>query len=173
MGRQPESPESINTVGLLYYYGKGVPKDPREATIWFHHAAELEHAAAQWNLAGMYYRGDGAPQDDAQVVRWCRRAAEQDCPPAQNSLAPMYADGRGVLADDTEAARWYRRAAAQGYAKAQFNLAELYYVGRGVLRDYAKGDTLDLLHARLNRPRRSGAMYRVTLHNLGILVNRP
>ena len=134
MGRQPESPESINTVGLLYYYGKGVPKDPREATIWFHHAAELEHAAAQWNLAGMYYRGDGAPQDDAQVVRW------------------------------------YRRAAAQGYAKAQFNLAELYYVGRGVLRDYAKGDTLDLLHARLNRPRRSWAMYRVTLHNLGILV---
>ena len=130
----------INTVGLLYYYGKGVPKDPREATIWFHHAAELEHAAAQWNLAGMYYRGDGAPQDDAQAVRWCRRAAEQDCPPAQNSLAHMYADGRGVLADDTEAARWYRRAAAQGYAKAQFNLAELYYVGRGVLRDYATGD---------------------------------
>ena len=108
---------------------------PVEAAEAYRQAAELDYAAAQYNLANQYARGDGVDREEAEAVRWYRRAAEQGFAKAQNNLGWAYDNGRGVPADDFEAARWYRLAADQGLAIAQANLARLHYLGASVPQD--------------------------------------
>ena len=108
---------------------------PVEAAEAYRQAAELDYAAAQYNLANQYARGDGVDRDEAEAVRWYRRAAEQGFAKAQNNLGWAYDNGRGVPVDDLEAARWYRLAADQELAIAQANLARLHYLGTAVPQD--------------------------------------
>jgi TPR repeat protein len=49
-------------LGKLYYEGKGVPQDYREALRWYRKAAKQGNEEAQFNLTGMYASGQGIPQ---------------------------------------------------------------------------------------------------------------
>ena len=55
-------------IGLMYYYGLGVPQDYEKAADWWRKAAMLGHAEARLNLAPMYDYGLIAPQDDKTVI---------------------------------------------------------------------------------------------------------
>ena len=44
-------------LGLMYYKGEGVPKDDKEAVMWYRLAAEQGDAPAQVNLGVMYREG--------------------------------------------------------------------------------------------------------------------
>jgi uncharacterized protein len=103
-----------NALGLLYYEGKGVPQDYRQAKQWFEEAAKQGHAGAQVNLGTLYLRGEGAPQSDQMALFWFRRAAEQEDALAFAKLGLMYAQGRGVLQDFIQAHMWYNLSAAHG-----------------------------------------------------------
>ena len=96
-GVEPDGPEAAayTTARLTGATGQGVPKDPREAVIWYHQSADLGYAAGQYNLARAYYFGDGAPLDRSQAATWCRRAAQGHAN-AQFSLALMLDAGRGT-----------------------------------------------------------------------------
>ena len=120
-GVEPDGPDAAayTTARLTGATGQGVPKDPREAVIWYHQSADLGYAAGQYNLARAYYFGDGAPLDRSQAATWCRRAADQGHANAQFSLALMLDAGRGTTRDRAAADRWYRLAAAQGHQQAQ------------------------------------------------------
>ena len=48
-----------NHLGFIYYGGKGVPQDYKEALVWFRKAAEQNNASAQAILGIMYNNGQG------------------------------------------------------------------------------------------------------------------
>ena len=103
-----------NKLGLLYYEGKGVPQDYRQAKQWFEEAAKQGHAGAQTNLGTIYLHGEGAPQSDRMALFWFSQAAEQQDALAFAKLGLMYAQGRGVLQDFIQAHMWYNLSAAHG-----------------------------------------------------------
>ncbi len=57
-------------LGVIYYNGKGVPKDNAEAKKWFRKAAEQDFAAAQYRLGQVYYN----ERDFAEAANWFRKA---------------------------------------------------------------------------------------------------
>ena len=122
-------------LGWMYYNGKGVTKDFREAVRWYRAAAEQGDAYAQNNLGAMYQEGEGVAEDFREAVRWYRAAAEQGYATPQYQLGVMYYYGLGVARDEREAARWYRAAAEQGDTEAQFTLGWMYENGEGVEKD--------------------------------------
>lgn len=104
----------------------------------FRRAAEMGHAAAQFNLGVYHAEGLGIAQDLEQPVIWYRKAAEQGHANAQFNLGIRYDNGIGVPKDARIAACWYRKAAEQGQASAQYNLGICYANGEGVTRDEQK-----------------------------------
>jgi len=103
-----------NKLGLLYYEGKGVPQDYRQAKQLFEEAAKQGHAGAQTNLGTIYLHGEGAPRSDRMALFWFSQAAEQQDALAFAKLGLMYAQGRGVLQDFIQAHMWYNLSAAHG-----------------------------------------------------------
>ena len=122
-------------MGVMYYEGRGVPRNYEEALKWYKMAAMQGHAEAEYNLGVAYAQGRGVEQDQREALRWYRQSAERGYLPAQMMLAKMYMDGQGVAVDHAEAAKWYRQAAYQGYSMAQFLLGSLYATGQGVPKD--------------------------------------
>lgn len=62
-------------LGLMYYSGKGAPKDYKQAEHWFRRAAEQGDVDAQTNLGGLYYQGKGVVQDYKKAKYWFQKAA--------------------------------------------------------------------------------------------------
>ena len=135
---EPEDPETQRNLGLMSYYGKGVPQNYAEALKWWRKAAEQGDTKAQYNLGLMYEEGKGVVRDYAEAVKWYRKAAEQGNLGAQHNLGLMSYYGKGVPQDYAEALRWWHKEAEQGDAKAQYNLGLMYQEGKGVAQDYAE-----------------------------------
>ena len=106
-------------VGLIYYFGQGVPRDYLESLNWFKKAARQGHALAQYNAGYMHEKGEGTPQDYAEAAKYYRHAAERGNLLAQYNLGYMYEKGQGVLPDEVQALMWYNLAAIQGETKAK------------------------------------------------------
>lgn len=123
-------------LGEAYDFGRGVPKDHKQAAHWYRLAAEQGNAMAQVDLGRLYHLGQGVPQDFRQAAHWYRLAAEQGEAEAQVRLGTLYHFGQGVPRDQRQAAHWYRLASEQGQAAAQFFLAGAYEFGDGVPKDY-------------------------------------
>ena len=74
----------------MYYNGKGVPQDYKEAVRLYRLSAEQGFAQAQHNLALMYEYGQGVPQDYKEAIKWYRLSAEQGYADAQHNLELLY-----------------------------------------------------------------------------------
>lgn len=70
--------ESQNLIGVMLFFGEGVPRNRFIAHWWFHKAADQGNARAQRNLAIMHYLGAGVPRDDVEAERCFRLAAENE-----------------------------------------------------------------------------------------------
>ena len=64
-------------LGVLYDYGKEVPRDHAQALKWLRRAAEQGHAGAQHQLGLMLCMGYGLPQDHERAYMWFQLAAGQ------------------------------------------------------------------------------------------------
>lgn len=73
-------------LGALYYEGKRVPQDYKQAVYWLTKAAEQGDVDAQVNLGVMYYAGKGGIKDDERAIHWLTKAAEQGDVQAQDLL---------------------------------------------------------------------------------------
>ena len=62
-------------LGVMYHYGKGVPKDHKTAAKWYRLAAEQGNADAQTNLGVMYTNGEGVTRDYVYAYMWLNIAA--------------------------------------------------------------------------------------------------
>jgi len=161
--------EAQFNLGMIYYGGFGVPKDPVQAVSWYRKAAEQGlsvaldslvtaagkgdraaltqlttmaekgNAEAQEYLGDIYTLGSGVPTDFVQGAAWYRKAAEKGLPGAQYSLGTIYRDGQGVQKNAVQAVTWYRKAAENGLAGAQSALGNMYLDGDGVPKDLVSG----------------------------------
>jgi TPR repeat protein len=59
------------SLGFLYYAGKGVRRDDKQALLWFGKAAEAGQPTAQFFLGLHYYYGRGVGRDLARAHSWC------------------------------------------------------------------------------------------------------
>jgi TPR repeat protein len=74
-------------LGWLYLYGRGVPRDHRQAARWLGEASDAGVAGAQSALAALYWEGSGVGQDRERATRLWRNAAAQGDAYARESLA--------------------------------------------------------------------------------------
>jgi TPR repeat protein len=129
------SPDAQITLGIMYDYGQGVPKDDVLATQWYSKAAMQGIPAVQHNLGVKYFEGIGIEKNYAEAEKWWQMAAKLGFAESQYSLGEMYAYGMGAPRNDAEAAHWYELAANQGHALAQYRLGVMCAAGRGVPLD--------------------------------------
>ena len=115
-------PPAEYDMALLYFTGRGVPKNMEESARWLEKAANRGIVPAQNNLALLYAVGQGVPKDMKKSAALFRRAADQGFAEAQNNLGVLYANGEGVKKDPKEAKKWFEKAAAQGHPGAQRNI---------------------------------------------------
>ncbi|MCC2097479.1 MAG: sel1 repeat family protein [Hyphomicrobiales bacterium] len=59
------------SLGLLYYSGKGAPRDYAKALLWFSRAAEAGQPTAQFFMGVLYYYGKGVPRNLGLAHAWC------------------------------------------------------------------------------------------------------
>lgn len=111
--------DAQHLLGLMYYMGRGVPRDYRQAFEWHHKAALQGKADAEYVVGAMYYEGNAVPVDQKQAVYWFRKAAEQGHPEAQYALGLLYRyHVAGMPQDPVIAYMLWNLAAANGNAKA-------------------------------------------------------
>lgn len=67
--------QAQNSLGAMYYNGKGVTQDFKEAVKWYRSSATQGNASAQVNLGAMYYEGNGVAEDFIRAYIWLSIAA--------------------------------------------------------------------------------------------------
>ena len=119
-------------LGLCYQAGRGVPKDPAEALVWFKMAAEQGLCDAQYSLACCYNGDTGLPKKSVEAAKWWAKAASQGHADAQYCLGLVLSTGDGIARNPAEAVKWWEKAARQDRADAQYFAGISYLTGRGV-----------------------------------------
>jgi uncharacterized protein len=69
-----ENSLAMNSIGVMYQKGQGVPVDYREALRWFRKAVEFGNTTAPYNIGVLYERGLGVPVDREEAHRWYAKA---------------------------------------------------------------------------------------------------
>ena len=111
--------DAEHLLGLMYYMGRGVPQDYKQALMWHRRAASQGKADAQYVVGAMYYTGNAVIQDHKEAVIWFRKAAEQGHAEAQQVLGLMYRYHIGGMPQDNVIAYMlWNLAAASGNANA-------------------------------------------------------
>jgi TPR repeat protein len=111
--------DAQHLLGLMYYMGRGVERDYKQAMAWSRKAARQGKADAQYVVGAMYYTGNSVPQDQKEAVSWFRKAAEQGHAEAQHALGLMYRyHVAGMPQDVVLAYMLWNLAAAGGNANA-------------------------------------------------------
>jgi uncharacterized protein len=62
------------SVGFMYYSGRGVPRDARKAAAFFYRAANQGEPTAQLFLAIMHFKADGVPRSAPLAMMWSELA---------------------------------------------------------------------------------------------------
>lgn len=65
------------SLGIIYYFGRGVPTNHNEARRWYRLAAEQGYDRARVNLGVMCAAGEGGPSDPIVAYMWFSLAAAQ------------------------------------------------------------------------------------------------
>jgi TPR repeat protein len=111
--------DAEHLLGLMYYMGRGVQRDYKQAFAWHYKAAVQGKADAQYVVGAMYYTGNAVPQDQKMAVTWFRKAAEQGHAEAQHALGLMYRyHVAGMPQDVVIAYMLWNLAAANGNSNA-------------------------------------------------------
>eukprot|EP01126_Amoeba_proteus_P062262 TRINITY_DN8436_c0_g1_i5.p1 TRINITY_DN8436_c0_g1~~TRINITY_DN8436_c0_g1_i5.p1 ORF type:complete len:597 (-),score=85.17 TRINITY_DN8436_c0_g1_i5:52-1842(-) len=140
---------ALATLGYLFFYGYGVPKNMYKAKEYLLSAfPKVQKSILDFtsdsrfkiDLGTVYLIGIGEENkmDSDKVMKWYNMAADQGNAFAQFNIGSLYDNGRGVTQDYTKAMEWYIKASDQGHALAQFKIGYLYDNGRGVTQDYTK-----------------------------------
>lgn len=118
--------DAQHLLGLMYYMGRGVARDYKQALVWHRKAAVQGKADAQYVVGAMYYTGNAVPADPSAAVPWFRRAAEKGHAEAQHALGLMYRyHAAGLPQDHVLAYMLWNLAAAGGNANATQHRADI------------------------------------------------
>ena len=121
-------------LGLCYYGGCGVDRNPDEAEKYFRQATEKGSSLGQLFWACMIEeRSEG--KADPEALKLIQKAADQGLADAQVALGWIYDVGYGVPQDHAAAASWYQMAGDQVDQKSLFRLGKMYAEGDGVIQN--------------------------------------
>ncbi len=109
-----DSPEAKNYLAYAYENGLGVEKDYKKAYQWYKEAADVDVAAAQFNIGVMVANGRGEKKDLNKAFYWIEQAAYNDYPMAVVAISAMYQNGTGVAKDGKKAQFWRTKADSLG-----------------------------------------------------------
>jgi TPR repeat protein len=152
-----------NNLGLCFYNGEGVSKDPERAVYWWLKAEEQGCAGARlhlgiyfyfkalenlqrnpektasWSEAAGWISEKIIPDDLKMAEYWWTKAAKQDDATAKLILGAFYDNAEYGPRDFGKALYWYTKAANQGDSEAQVRLGKCYILGKGIPEDMGKG----------------------------------
>jgi len=131
------------TLGVMHQYGKGAPRDEKQAGVSYRKAAEQGYADAQYKLG--VWELNGRHKEAAK--NWFLKAAAQGHAPSMVQLGAMvermiesgYTDGDLILPTEKggwrtptcdDVVNWYLTAAKQNYTPGMVRLGKLFAVGR-------------------------------------------
>ena len=118
--------DAQHLLGLMYYMGRGVARDYKQAMLWHRKAAQQGKSDAQYVVGAMYYTGNAVPQDHKTAVAWFRKAAEQGHAEAQHAMGLMYRYHQaGMPQDMVLAYMLWNLAAASGNMNATYQRAAI------------------------------------------------
>ncbi len=109
-------------LGLIFEYGRGVPRDDVAAISWYEKAAEQHFASALYRLAILYDNGWGLASNKEKALQLYKAAAENGHTLAQHDIAIMYFQGSGTAKSPLEAYKWMRIALNSGNPLLQKHL---------------------------------------------------
>ncbi len=121
--------------GQVLLDGRGTPRDPAAAVLWFGAAASAGSAEAMNMLGRCHEMGWGVRSDCAIAAVWYARAADHGLDWAQYNLANLTLSGRGVAQDRRKALSLYLGAARSGHAKSMNMIGRYCEEGWEVERD--------------------------------------
>jgi TPR repeat protein len=110
------------TLGMIYFTGIGVPRDPKEAITWCSKAARQRLPLGMFYLGMAYSSGDGIPRNNDFSNRWIRAAADKGLVMAQLTLGMKLSLGDGIKRNLDHGVQWLRQAANAGSAEAALQL---------------------------------------------------
>lgn len=122
-----KSPLAAYNLGLLYFKGRGVPKNESTAIPLFQQAAKGNIPQAMIRLL-IYHLKRG---DNQEAWRWAEMAAERGNKIGVYFMGRMLMDGTGPRQDYREAFKWLSQAAELYSPDAAKLLAQLYGQGLG------------------------------------------
>jgi len=117
------------SLGIDYYFGRGVARDFTVAAHLFEPAAGQGDPAAEFYLGVLLENGQGEPQDLRRAVSLEETAAAAGEIAAETEVGNMYFNGIGLPMDAAKAQTYWVQAAAQGDVRAQGLLAENHMNG--------------------------------------------
>lgn len=120
-------PESLLTLGQIYYYGNtDIDVDFEQARHYFELALEKGHLGAYGFLGQMYYRGEGVDKDLVQAFEFFRKGIAGTgvgAGMAYNGMGLCYMNGIEVTEDRSEALEYFLKAIQNGSVEAMYNSA--------------------------------------------------
>lgn len=87
---------AMNSLGVMFYHGRGVQQSYKEAGRLFGLAAQQNEPTAKYNIGVMYYLGSGVDENEEEAMFWFGQSAKQG-----NEAAKMLLDAlqAGTVAD--------------------------------------------------------------------------
>ena len=93
-------------IGVMYFYGAGVPKDTGVAAVWFHKSALKGHPPAQLAFGSIHIRGVGVEQNLTDAYMWLTLATQSNVPGLVTQAATLRDDAQKKMnAQQVEDAR--------------------------------------------------------------------
>ena len=115
-------------LSVLYFYGRGVPEDEKQAMLWARRSADQGNLDAMFFVGTMFVFGDTIPKTvedpDLEAAKWLFEAASRGHADAEYGLGLLFLAGKGVEQNQAEAMKWIARAAEHGHAVAKSFLAD-------------------------------------------------
>lgn len=82
---------SMNSIGVCYQEGKGVPQSDEQAISWFRQASEAGNPQGAYNLAECYFEGKGIGKNIDMALKYWGEAAKNGHPSAEKRKAEVFA----------------------------------------------------------------------------------
>lgn len=117
--------EALTCLGNMYYNGKFVKRNRKEAIIIYRKAAEKGDEESQYKLGYEYELGNLVKQDYQEAAKWYQKAALQDNPDAQCRFVLLCLSGKGINKNVHKALEWLYASAKQSNITALGTIASL------------------------------------------------
>ena len=125
LSERQENQHASYRLGLIYYYGNGIPVDRDKAFEYFKNSSDKGNDCAQYMLHHFYFFDDKYKNYELGQ-KYLEKSAKQGNPEAQTLLARCYLGSFDFTEEDEKFVYWLKKAAEQDYPEAQRLLGWAY-----------------------------------------------